>query len=110
MVWNSDLWSRVESTNHYDITQNLNWQDVSSLCPNPSQDCGLDVYAQSLGDDGIVHGSNANHHVASFPVNSGGSIMVSKIATGCSGEGLMGLPFTLPTTHHEKTYFTHQSK
>ena len=35
---------------------------------------------------------------------------MSKIATGCSGEGLKGLPLTLPTTHHKKTYFTHQSE
>ena len=87
----------------------MNWRDVSSLCLDPSQDCGLDVYAQLLGDDGKVK-LNKNHHVASFPVNSGGSIMMSKITTGCSGEGLKGLPLTLPTTHHKKTYFTHQSK
>ena len=96
-------------SNHYDLTRYLNWQDVSSLCLDPSQDCGLDVYAQLLGDDGKVK-LNKNHHVASFPVNSGGSIMMSKITTGCSGEGLKGLPLTLPTTHHKKTYFTHQSK
>ena len=36
-------------TNHYDITQNLNWRDVSSLCDSLAiQNCGLDVYAQSL--------------------------------------------------------------
>ena len=100
----------AESTNHYDITQNLKWRDVSSLCLNPSQDCGLDDYAQLLGDNGKVHGNNKNCHVAFFKVNSGGSIMMSKITTGCSGEGLKGLPLTLPTTHHKKTYFTHQSK
>ena len=88
----------------------MNWRDVSSLCVDPSQDCALDVYAQSLGDDGKLHGNNKNHHVASFSVPSGGSIMMSKIATGCSGEGLTGLPLTLPTIHHEKTYFTHQSE
>ena len=98
-----------KSTNHYDITRYLNWRDISSLCPNPSQDCGLDVYAQSLGDNGKVK-INKNHHVASFQVNSGGSIMMSKIATGCSDEELKGLTLALPTTHHEKTYFTHQSK
>ena len=39
----------AECTNHYDIiTQNLNWRDISSLCLDPSQDCALDVYAQSL--------------------------------------------------------------
>ena len=88
----------------------MNWRDVSSLCLDPSQDCGLDVYAQSLGDDGKDHGSNTHHHVATFPVDSGGSIMMSKIATGCSGEGRDGLPLTLSTTHHKKIYFTHQSK
>ena len=87
----------------------MNWRDVSSLCDNPLQDCGLDVYAQSLGDDGKVK-LNKNHHVASFSVPSGGSIMMSKIATGCSGEGLTGLPLTFPSTHHKKTYFTHQSE
>ena len=92
----------AESTNHYDIASYLNWRDVSSLCLDPLQDCGLDIYAQSLGDDGKVK-LNKNHHVASFPVNSGGSIIMSKIATGCSGEGLKGLPLTLPTTHHKKT-------
>ena len=98
-------------TNHYDITTNLNWRDVSSLCDSIAiQDCWLDVYAQSLGDNGKVHGNNTHRHVASFRVNSGGSIMMSKIATGCSGEGLKGLPLTLPSTYHEKTtYFTHQS-
>ena len=35
---------------------------------------------------------------------------MSKITTGCSGEGCKGLPLTLPTIHHKKTYFTHQSK
>ena len=95
-------------SNYYDITRYLNWQNVSLLCLNPSQDCGLDVYAQSLGDNGKVK-INKNHHVASFQVNSGGSIMMSKIATGCSGEG-REVPLTLPTTHHKKTYFTHQSK
>ena len=35
---------------------------------------------------------------------------MSKIATGYSGEGFKDLPLTLPTTHHDKTYFTHQSK
>ena len=35
---------------------------------------------------------------------------MSKIATGCSGEGFKGLPPTLPTIHHKKTYFTHRSK
>ena len=88
----------------------MNWRDVSSLCVDPSQDCGLDVYAQSLGDDGKVKAPNKKHHVATFPVNSGGSIIMSRIATGCSGEGRDGLPLTLPTTYHEKTYFTHQSK
>ena len=34
---------------------------------------------------------------------------MSKIATGCGGDGCE-VPLTLPTTHHEKTYFTHQSK
>ena len=65
-----------------------------------------------LGDDSKVKAPNKNCHVATFPVNSGGSIIMSKIATGCSGEGegYNGLPLTLPTTHHEKTYFTHQSK
>ena len=94
----------AESTNHYDITKYLNWRDVSSLCLDPSQDCGLDVYAQSLGDDGKVK-LNKNHHVASFPVDSGGSIMMGKIATGCSGRtnGWPCLPLTLPTTHHKKT-------
>ena len=87
----------------------MNWRDVSSLCDNPLQDCGLDVYAQSLGDDGKVHGNNTHHHVASFSVPSGGSIMMSKIATGCSSEG-REVPLTLPTIHHEKTYFTHQSE
>ena len=96
-------------SNHYDITQYLNWRDVLSGCSNPSQDCGLDVYTHSPGDNGKVHGNNTNCHVASFPVNSGGSIMMSKIATGCSGEG-REVPFTLPTTYHKKTYFTHQSK
>ena len=86
----------------------MNWRDVSSLCLDPSQDCGLDVYAQLLGDDGKVK-LNKNHHVASFPVNSGGSIMMSKIATGYSGEG-REVPLTLPTTHHKKTFFTHQSE
>ena len=95
-------------SNYYDITRYLNWQNVSLLCLNPSQDCGLDVYAQSLGDNGKVK-INKNHQVASFQVNSGGSIMMSKIATGCSGEG-REVPLTLPTTHHKKTYFTHQSK
>ena len=100
----------AESTNHYDITQNLKWRDVSSLCLNPSQDCGLDDYTQLLGDNGKVHGNNKNCHVAFFKVNSGGSIMMSKIVTGCN-EGLKGLPLTLPTTHHKKTYyFTHQSE
>ena len=80
------------------------------MCLDPSQECGVDVYTQSLGDDGKVHGSNTHHHVASFPIPSGGSIIMSKIATGCSGEGRDGLPLTLPTTHHEKTYFTHQSE
>ena len=70
----------------------------------------MDVYAQSLGDDGKVKAPNKKHHVATFPVNSGGSIIMSRIATGCSGEGRDGLPLTLPTTYHEKTYFTHQSK
>ena len=66
----------AECSNHYDITKYLNWRDVSSLCNSIAiQDCGLDVYAQSLGDDGKFHGNNKNHHVASFPVNSGGSIM-----------------------------------
>ena len=41
----------AECTNHYDITRYLNWRDVSSLCLDPSQDCGLDVYAQLLGDE-----------------------------------------------------------
>ena len=100
----------AECSNHYDITKYLNWRDVSSLCLDPSQECGLVVYAQSLGDDGKVHGSNTHHHVATFPVNSGGSIMMSDLATGCSSEGRNGLPLTLPTTHHKKTYFTHQSK
>ena len=36
--------------------------------------------------------------------------MMSDLATGCSGEGFKGLPLTLPTIHHEKTYFTHQSE
>ena len=36
--------------------------------------------------------------------------MMSDLATGCSSEGRNGLPLTLPTTHHKKTYFTHQSK
>ena len=75
---------------------------------DPSQDCGLDVYAQSLGDDGKVK-LNKNHHVASFPVDSGGSIMMSDLATGCSGEG-REVPLTFSSTHHKKTYFTHQSK
>ena len=35
---------------------------------------------------------------------------MSKIATGYSGEGFKDLPLTLPTTHHDKTYFTDQSK
>ena len=48
----------AECSNHYDITKYLNWRDVSSLCLDPSQECGLDVYTQSLGDDGKVHGSN----------------------------------------------------
>ena len=100
----------AESTNHYDVTRYLNWRNVSSLCLDPSQDCGLDVYAQFLGDDGKVKAPNKNCHIAPFPVNSGGSIIMSKIATGCSGEGFKDLPLTLPTTHHDKTYFTHQSK
>ena len=42
-------------TNHYDITPYLNWQDVlSSLCLDLLQDCGLDVYARLLRDDGKV--------------------------------------------------------
>ena len=36
--------------------------------------------------------------------------MMSKIATGCSDEELKGLTLALPTTHHEKTFYTHQSK
>ena len=107
-MWNSDLWSRGKKTNQYDITRYLNWRDVSSLCLDHSQDCALNVYAQSLGDDGKVK-LNKNHHVASFSVPSGGSIMMSKIATGCSGEG-REVPLTLPTTHHKKTFYTHQSK
>jgi hypothetical protein len=83
------------TTNHYDITLNLNWRDVSSLCLDPSQVCGLDDYTQSLRDNGKVHRNNKNRNVASFPVNSGGSIMMSKIATSHSGEGLKGLPLTL---------------
>ena len=69
----------------------------------------MDVYAQLLGDDGKVKAPNKNCHITSFPVNSGGSIIMSKIATDCSG-GFKDLPLTLPTTHHDKTYFTHQSK
>jgi hypothetical protein len=89
----------------------LNWWDVSSLCPDPTQDCGLDVYSQLLGDNGKVKAPNKNcYHVAPFQVNSSGSIIMSKIAAGCSGEGRNGLPLTLPTTHHKKTYFTHQSE
>ena len=64
---------------------------------------------QAPGDNGKVHGSNTNCHVVSFQVNSGGSFMMSKIATGCSGEG-REVPLTLPTTYHKKIYFTHQSK
>ena len=99
----------AECTNHYDITRYLNWRDVSSLCLDHSQDCALNVYAQSLGDDGKVNKLNKNHHVASFSVPSGGSIMMSKIATGCSGEG-REVPLTLPSAYHEKTFYTHQSK
>ena len=62
----------AESTNHYDVTRYLNWRNVSSLCLDPSQDCGLDVYAQFLGDDGKVKAPNKNCHIAPFPVNSGG--------------------------------------
>ena len=87
----------------------MNWRNVSSLWLDPSQDCGLDVYAQSLGDDGKVKAPDKNRHITSFPVNSSGSIITSKIATGCSG-GFKDLPLTLPTTHHDKTCFTHQSK
>ena len=86
---------KAEFTNHHDITLNLDWRDVSSLCLDPSQVCGLDVYTQLLGDNGKVHSNNKNRHVASFPVNSGGCIMMSKIATSNSGEGLKGLPLTL---------------
>ena len=91
-------------TNHYDITQNLNWQDVSSLCPDPTQDCELDVYAQLLGDDGKVK-INKNHG-AFFPVSSGGSIMMNDLATGCSGEGIKGLPLACQTIHHKMAVFT----
>ena len=63
-----------------------------------------------LGDDSKVKAPNKNCHVATFPVDSGGSIMMSKIATSYSGEG-REVPLTLPTTYHKKTYFTHlQSK
>ena len=95
-------------SNHYDVTQCLNWQDVSSLCVDPLQDCGLDVHAQLLGDDGTVK-INQNCHVASFQVNSCGSIMKIKIVAGCSGEE-REVPLTLPTAHHEKTYFTHHNR
>ena len=32
------------------------------------------------------------------------------VATGCSSEGRDGLPLTCPTTHHNRTYFTHKSE
>ena len=96
-------------TKHYDITQNLNQQDILSLCPDPcpdpTQDCELDVYyAQLLRDDGKVK-INKNH-VAFFPVSSGGSIMMNDLATGCSGEGIKGLPLACPTIHHKMAVFT----
>ena len=34
---------------------------------------------------------------------------MSKIATGCGGEG-REVPLTLPSAYHEKTFYTHQSK